>query len=306
MDLLTENFFDSEGVSLHYIDWGGSGRPLVLLAGLGGTAQLFRGLAPRLAERFRVVALTRRGHGRSDRPDSGYDLDTLIEDIRRFLDELGFDRAILAGHSFAGLEIPRFAAKYPERLAAVIYLDALSVFLEPQPDASADPIWKELETQPKPEDLVSPESYIEYVKRSRPDIASIWCKAVEADRLEDLTVKEGRPVIDGHGSVVGAKLIEGLGSGRHPAYGDVKAPTLAMVRRGTTHPFLPPDASEEVERAANAYYVEKFQPWVQRRTDLFREAAPEASVIELDTSNHTIFVAKEDATVEAIFAFLPD
>ncbi len=81
--MLTENFFDSDGIRLHYIDYGGEGPPLVLLAGLGGTAQLFRGLAPRLAGRFRVTALTRRGHGRSERPETGYELDTLVEDIRR-------------------------------------------------------------------------------------------------------------------------------------------------------------------------------------------------------------------------------
>lgn len=70
-----ERFFDSDDVSLHYIDWGGAGRPLVLLAGLGDTAHLYRGLAPKLASRFSVVGLTRRGHGRSGRPESGYDLE---------------------------------------------------------------------------------------------------------------------------------------------------------------------------------------------------------------------------------------
>ncbi|NIM62021.1 MAG: alpha/beta fold hydrolase, partial [Acidobacteria bacterium] len=74
---------DSDGTRLHYIDYGGAGQAIVLLAGLGGTAHIFRGLAPRLAGRFRVVALTRRGHGKSERPDRGYELDTLVEDIRR-------------------------------------------------------------------------------------------------------------------------------------------------------------------------------------------------------------------------------
>lgn len=67
---------------------------------------------------------------------------------------------------------------------------------------------------------------------------------------------------------------------------------------------MAPDASEELQRAANTYYVETFRPWIQRRTDLFRQAAPNATIIELDTSKHTIFVAKEDETVEAIFEFL--
>lgn len=305
--MLTESFFDSDGVSLHYIDWGGGGRPLVLLAGLGGTAHLFRGLAPRLAERFRVVGLTRRGHGRSERPDSGYDVATAVEDIRRFLDLLGIERATLIGHSWAGIEIPLFATTYPHRVEAVIYLDAVYVLLEPVPDPAADPVWTVLQTQPRPEDLASREAYFAYLKRSRPDLASIWCEAIEADRLEDLprlTVDYARPLRDRNSYNVTRQMHEGLGPHRDPAYGGVRAPALALVLGGTTHPFLPPDASEELQRAANTYYVESFRPRIQRRTDLFRQAAPNATIIELDTSNHTIFVAKEGETVEAIFDFL--
>ena len=120
-----EGFVNSAGVQLHFIDWGGGGQPLVFLAGLGGTAQCYRGLAARFAGRFRVVGLTRRGHGRSEKPDSGYDLDTLVEDIRRFLDVMEIETAVLAGHSFAGLEMPRFAVRYPGRVTGLIFLDAL-------------------------------------------------------------------------------------------------------------------------------------------------------------------------------------
>ncbi|MCH7698376.1 MAG: alpha/beta hydrolase [Chloroflexi bacterium] len=302
--MLTENFFDSDGIRLHYIDYRGVGRPLVLLAGLGGTAQLFRGLAPRLAERFRVVALTRRGHGRSQRPEAGYELDTLVNDIRRFLDELGVERAVLAGHSFAGIEIPRFAIRYPERVEAIVYMDAGYVLLEPQPNPAENPALQALDLVPRPEDLGSTRAYVSFSKRSRPDLASIWCEAIEVDRLEDLTMDGERVVLDGHGAKVTAQMFGALGPHRDPAYGEVNARTLAIVLGGQTNPFLPPDTPEVLERSANTYYVEKFRPWLQRRTGLFREAAPNARIVELDTSNHTLFVAKEDETVEAIFDFL--
>jgi len=307
--MFTESFFDSNGVSLHYIDWGGRGRPVVLLAGLGGTAHVFRGLAPRLAERFRVVGLTRRGHGRSDRPDSGYDVATAVEDIRRFLDLFGIERATLIGHSWAGIEMPLFATTHPNTVEAIVYLDALHVLLEPDVDASRDPVWKVLETQPRPDDLVSSEAYIAYVKRSRPDLAGIWCDAIEADRLEDLPRLRSdyaRPLRDRHSYKVTQQMHEGLGPHRLPAYGDVKAASLAFVLGGTTHPFLPPDASEDLETAANKYYVENFVPRIRRRTALFRDAVPDARIIELATSNHTIFVAKEDETVTGILEFLSD
>ena len=301
---MQEAFFDSDGVRLHYIDYGGHGPPLVLLAGLGGTAQLFRGLAPKLSKQFRVVALTRRGHGRSERPNNGYGIETLVEDIRRFLDALGFERAALAGHSFAGVELPLFAIRYPKRVQATIYLDALHVFLEPTPDPANDPAIAALNMIPVSEDLASTETYLTFLKRSRPDIAAVWCEAIRADRLEDLTVVDNRPVIDGHGGVVAMKMRAGLGEHANPAYGDVAAPALALVLGGRTNPFLLPNAPEALARDANSYYIETFLRWVQRRTDLFQEAVPDARVVELDTSNHTIFVAKEDDTVNAMLNFL--
>ena len=54
------------GVSLHYLDWGGDGQPLLLLAGLFGSAHGFDEIAPVFARDFHVLALTRRGHGKSD------------------------------------------------------------------------------------------------------------------------------------------------------------------------------------------------------------------------------------------------
>jgi len=73
-------------LTLRCLDWGGSGEPLLLLAGLFGSAHGFDDLAPQLTSDFRVLALTRRGHGKSGRPASGYSLGVLVDDIRGFLD----------------------------------------------------------------------------------------------------------------------------------------------------------------------------------------------------------------------------
>jgi pimeloyl-ACP methyl ester carboxylesterase len=263
--VFTEGFFDSDGVRLHYIDWGGDGRALVLLAGLGGTAHLYRGLAPRLAQRFRVAALTRRAHGQSDRPESGYEITTAVVDIRRFLDLLRIDRSTLVGHSWAGIEMPLFAATYPDRVDAVVYLDAVNVLLEPELDLADDPVFKVLESQPRTDDMASREAYLAFIKRSRPDLAGIWCEAVEADRAQYIAAL----VRDGPATTIVARMREGLGPHRDPAYGDVKAPALALIPGGTTHPFLPPDASDELAHAANAFYAANFLPRIRRRTQLF-------------------------------------
>jgi pimeloyl-ACP methyl ester carboxylesterase len=71
-----------------------------------------------------VLALTWRGHGKSDAPETGYDVDTLTEDVRQFLDAMKIERVMLVGHSMAGEELTRFAGLYPERVDRLVYLDA--------------------------------------------------------------------------------------------------------------------------------------------------------------------------------------
>ncbi len=300
---MREGFFDSSGVRLHFIDWGGGGRDLVLLGGLGATAHLFRGLASKLWERFRVTALTRRGHGGSDRPDSGYDLDTLVGDIAGFLDMLSIERAILVGHSFAGLEMTRFAELHPDRTLAIVYLDALDVASERPPDGN--PALGVLAPGPSEDDLRSPDAYLAYQRR-RPDVAAVWCEAVEADKREDMTIDgvQDPRAARARAQTIGPKLFEGLGSQRAPNYSVVKAPMLAIVPVGRGNPFVAGDASSELRQAANQYWADHYRPWHERRTERFRDAVPNARVVEFDTSNHAVFVACEDETVRAIFDFL--
>lgn len=112
------------GARLHYLDFGGSGPSLVFLAGLGNTAHVFEDFAPRFTDRFRVLALTRRGFGASVRTAGGFDTATLVADLQAAFDSLALGPVVLVGHSMAGDELSEFAARYPERVAALVYLDA--------------------------------------------------------------------------------------------------------------------------------------------------------------------------------------
>ncbi len=178
------------------------------------------------------------------------------------------------------------------------------MLLEPAPEPNADPVLSSLDMAPEPDDLESSRAYLDFLRRTRADLASIWCDAIEADRLEDLTMEGGHVIMDGHGAKVTAEMFAGLDEHRNPAYGRVAVPQLALVLAGREHPFLPSDATDELRMRANEYYVTRFRPWLERRTNLFRSAAPNARVVEMDTSNHTLFIAKEDETVAAIFEFL--
>lgn len=111
-------------VQLEVLDWGGSGRPLVLLAGLGNTAHVFDEFALKLTAANHVYGITRRGFGASSAPASGYAADRMGDDVLAVLDALKLSRPVLVGHSGGGSEMSSIGARHPERVAGLVYLDA--------------------------------------------------------------------------------------------------------------------------------------------------------------------------------------
>ncbi len=115
------------GVKLEVLDWGGTGRPLVFLSGLGDTAHVYDHFAPQFTAHHHVYAITRRGFGASGQPDAtdaNYSADRLGEDVVAVIDALRLDRPVLAGHSIAGEELSWVGSRYPKKIAGLIYLDA--------------------------------------------------------------------------------------------------------------------------------------------------------------------------------------
>ena len=110
-------------VKLEVIGWGGSGRPVVLLAGNGQTAHSFDDFAPMLAQLYHVYAITRRGFGTSSKPATGYRTDRRADDVLAILDSLALNRPVLAGHSLGGEELSSIGSRHPDRVAGLIYLD---------------------------------------------------------------------------------------------------------------------------------------------------------------------------------------
>jgi non-heme chloroperoxidase len=113
-----------DGVRLEVLDWGGAGRPVVLLAGGGNTAHVFDDFAPKLAAHYRVYGITRRGFGASGFAESPNPVDRLRDDVLSTLEALRLDRPVLAGHSIAGAEMSAVARSQPLRIAGLVYLDA--------------------------------------------------------------------------------------------------------------------------------------------------------------------------------------
>jgi non-heme chloroperoxidase len=111
-------------VRLEVIDWGGSGRAVVLLAGLGNTAHDLAQFGRALATNYHVYGITRRGFGESSVPARGYGADRLGDDVLAVIDSLQLQRPIVAAHSFGGEELSSIGSRHPEKVAGLIYLDA--------------------------------------------------------------------------------------------------------------------------------------------------------------------------------------
>ncbi len=114
-------------VQLEVLDWGGTGRPLILLSGLGDNAHRFDKFAPKLTGQYHVYGITRRGFGASSSPapnGTNYSADRLGDDVLAVMDALKLDRPVLVGHSIGGQELSSVGSRHPEKVAGLIYLDA--------------------------------------------------------------------------------------------------------------------------------------------------------------------------------------
>jgi len=130
-----------DAVKLEVVDWGGSGRPLILLAGGNNHAHSFDKFAPKLTSMYRVYGISRRGSGASSAPPptkANYDADRLGADILAVIAALNLERPILVGHSLAGQELSSVGSRHPDKVAGLIYLDAgYRYAYDPSPDSAS-------------------------------------------------------------------------------------------------------------------------------------------------------------------------
>lgn len=102
--------------------WPGTGTPIVLLHGLSSQRRFWNLVVPSLVG-APVLALDQRGHGGSDRPEDGYDVETVAADLAPALDAIGWSRAVFVGHSWGAAVAAAFAAAHPERVLSLVCID---------------------------------------------------------------------------------------------------------------------------------------------------------------------------------------
>jgi non-heme chloroperoxidase len=114
-----------DGTTLFYRDWG-EGAPVVFCSAWSLSSVQWKHYMALAAERgLRAVAYDRRGHGRSDDPGRGYDLDTLADDLAALIELLDLHDATLVGHSMGGGEIVRYLSRHgTARIARVTLVAA--------------------------------------------------------------------------------------------------------------------------------------------------------------------------------------
>lgn len=119
----------STGVRLAYVEQGPrDGFPVILLHGLSDSLHSYDLVRPLLPGRWRVFALTMRGHGASDKPESGYAMRDFARDVAAFMDAIGLQRAVLVGHSMSSAIALQAAADYADRISGIVLIGAFAHF----------------------------------------------------------------------------------------------------------------------------------------------------------------------------------
>jgi pimeloyl-ACP methyl ester carboxylesterase len=116
-------FIETNNIRLHCVTQG-QGELVILLHGFPEFWYSWRHQIPALARHFKVVVPDLRGYNYSDKPQTGYDLDTLSADIQGLIESLGYVRAHIVGHDWGGAIAWHLAQKFPQMLDRLAVLNA--------------------------------------------------------------------------------------------------------------------------------------------------------------------------------------
>jgi pimeloyl-ACP methyl ester carboxylesterase len=289
--------------NLEVLDWGGSGRPVVLLAGLGSNAHVFDQFAPKLTPNYHVYGITRRGFGNSSVPLTGYAAERLGDDVLAVLEALHIDRPILVGHSIAGEELSSVGSRYPQRVAGLIYLDAgypYAYYNAAVGDGLRATIdVNELEGKldqlrfgNQPED---PRALIQEVLTTElpgfTQSLQAWQRSLETPQF-NLGATRG----PAEPPPIGRDIMAGLRK-----YTSIPVPILAIF--AAPHEFPPSTGDDPAARAAaDATDEATTHPLAQAAA--FEKGVPSAHVVRLAHANHYVFRSNEADVLREMTAFI--
>lgn len=286
------------GVRLEVIDWGGTGEPLLFLAGLGNSAHIFDGFAPSFTDSYHVFGLSRRGFGASDIPENGYDPVTLTNDIRAVLDSLELPRVTLIGHSIAGEELTGFAGLYPERVNKLVYLDAAydRTDLSFGADAPQDPAALEMTTA----DSASPAAVCAFYKR---------VNGVDFGISEITTTSRFSPA----GRYLGDRTPDSVYAAmmrifERPAYEKIQAPALSFycLQDSVTRLFPYYNRLDAAQKEAARKVFKADSEFTRKQIYTFQTRVKQAKIVEMHGAHHHLFLSDSAQVSREIRNFLSE
>lgn len=289
-----------EGVRLEVLDWGGTGRAVVLLAGSGNTAHIFDRFAPKLSEFCHVYGITRRGYGLSSRPDSGYSEQRLAEDVLQVIDSLKLPKPVLMGHSMSGEELTRIGDDHSDRVAGLIYLDAASdptdwpgssraymALFQKLPEAARS------RPEPSAADMKSFHAYYEWQARVRDTPFPESELRNQFEENPDGSVGKFR---------TSDEIQRAIGSGAQKRdYSKIRVPILALFPVVGTEAKYQPKNNEE--RAAIKAFNEATEVYVERYKKSLQTAA-KVRIVDLRGATHYVFLSNETDVLSETRGFL--
>lgn len=120
------------GINIQVAIWEGAGKEILSIHGLTANCRFWDCLANALSPRHKLIAMDLRGRGLSDKPPTGYSIDSHCKDVLALMDDLGLERPVLMGHSLGAFISLVFAAQTPQRVDRLILVDGGGKLTETQ------------------------------------------------------------------------------------------------------------------------------------------------------------------------------
>jgi pimeloyl-ACP methyl ester carboxylesterase len=288
-----------KNVRLEVLDWGGSGRPVVLLAGGGNTAHVFDEFAPRLTANYHVYGITRRGFGASGFSALENGVDRLGADVLAVMDALRLNRPVLVGHSIAGAELSSVGTSHPDRVAGLVYLEAGYPYAFDNGKGSTMKEFQEIGGPQPPTPGDSDLASFSALQRWDGQVYGFRMPEAEFRQTWDSTA-DGRPVKarDFPGSQALMTIMMSV-----KRYTDIPVPALVIFAiPHVQESWINKSTDPAVREAARAYFT-RIDALAEKQAKAFEDGVQTARVVRLRGA-HYIFLSNEADVLREMRAFL--
>jgi pimeloyl-ACP methyl ester carboxylesterase len=302
------SFVDTEAIRLHYLEWENQQArgteslqageqdmsdsvPIILLHGLNATADTWRLVAQRLCHYHQVIAFDQRGHGLSDKPERGYEMKTVAEDIVSGMAALGLGQVVLVGHGWGARIALILAAHHPALVSHLVLVDCPHMEPRHWPGMTRELFIRERSPQ---QNYVSRAAYL---AAFREELRDCWSPAVE-----DIVLSYVREYPDGHLEDLlrhehQRQIREALWEDRAlPYYSKLTCPVLLIPAADQPQP-----GEEPPNRLENAAEFAAAKGYIAAQV---ARTIPRCTVLWMPNTLHDIQLHRPEVLVDAINHFV--